>query len=105
MLQKKIPDDYVISSGRQYSVKDFVNKVCLYLNLKINWIGKGLSERGIVNKKVFIEVNKDYFRPAEVDQLIGDSSKAYKILGWRNKTSIEKLIKDMCDKVIEKINK
>jgi GDPmannose 4,6-dehydratase len=105
MLQKKIPDDYVISSGRQYSVKDFVNKVCLYLNLKINWIGKGLSERGIVDKKVFIEVNKDYFRPAEVDQLIGDSSKAYKILGWRNKTSIEKLIKDMCDRVIEKINK
>ena len=62
------------------SVKDFINKVCLYLNLKINWIGKGLSERGIINKKVFIEVNKDYFRPAEVDQLIGDSSKAYKIL-------------------------
>ena len=50
-------------------------------------------------------MNKDYFRPAEVDQLIGDSSKAYKILGWKNKTSIEKLIKDMCDSVVEKIKK
>jgi GDPmannose 4,6-dehydratase len=105
MLQKKKPDDYVISSGRQYSVKNFINKVCLYLNLKINWVGKGFNEKGILNKKVFIEVSKDYFRPAEVDQLIGDSSKAHKILGWRNKTSIEQLIKEMCDSAIEKIKK
>jgi len=104
MLQRNVADDFVIASGKQYSIKDFVNKVCSYLDLKIRWSGKGLNEKGHINGKVFVEIKKHLFRPAEVNQLVGDSSKAYKILGWKNTTSIEKLIKEMCDSAIKQIN-
>jgi GDPmannose 4,6-dehydratase len=104
MLQRSKPEDFVIASGKQYTVKDFINKVCLHLDLKIKWIGKGLKEKGIINGKVFIEVKENFFRPGEVNQLVGDSSKAYKILGWKNKTSIEKLIEEMCDSEIKNLH-
>jgi GDPmannose 4,6-dehydratase len=102
MLQKNKPDDFVIASGNQYTVKDFVNKVCSYLDLEIKWVGKGLEEKGTINGKVFIEIKKNFFRPGEVNQLVGDATKAHKVLGWKNKTSIESLISEMCDSEIAK---
>ena len=62
MLQKSTPDDFVIASGSQYTVKDFVNRVCSYLDLNIKWVGKDLKEKGIVNGKVFIEIKKKFFQ-------------------------------------------
>jgi GDPmannose 4,6-dehydratase len=103
MLQRRKPEDFVIASGKQYTVKDFVNKVCLYLNLNIKWIGNGLKEKGVINGNIFIEVKENFFRPGEVNQLVGDSSKAHKILGWKNKTSIEKLIEEMCESEIKNL--
>lgn len=103
MLQKDKPEDFVIATGRQYTVKDFINKVCSCIGLNIQWTGKELREKGIINGKVLIKIKKNFFRPNEVDQLIGDSSKAYKILRWRNKTSIETLIEEMCNSEIKKI--
>ena len=80
ILQKDKPDDYVISTGIQYSVKDFVNLVAKKLNINLRWEGSGLNEVGIDkdNKKIIIKVNKEYFRPAETDSLIGDYKKANK---------------------------
>ena len=76
MLQKKEPDDYVISSGKSYSVKEFINLAAKELKLKIIWKGKGLKEMGYLNKKPIIKIDKKYFRPLEVNHLKGDFSKA-----------------------------
>ncbi len=97
ILQQDVPDDYVIATGVQHSVKDFINIVAKKLNIKIDWRGEGLNEVGINkdNNKVIIKIDKKYFRPAETDSLIGDFSKAKKILGWRPKKNIHDLIDDM----------
>ena len=96
MLQKKKPDDFVIATGKQYTVKQFVNLVCKELRIKIKWSGKGLNEKAVDEKgNVIIKIDKNYFRPAEVDTLLGDASKARKILGWKPKMNIHDLIKDM----------
>ena len=96
MLQKKKPDDFVIATGKQYTVKQFVNLVCKELRIKIKWSGKGLLEKAVDEKgNVIIKIDKNYFRPAEVDTLLGDASKARKILGWKPKMNIHDLIKDM----------
>ena len=98
ILQYKKPDDWVISTGKQYSVKQFVNLVSKKLNLKIFWKGKGLNEKAY-NKKnqKIIEIKKEYFRPAEVDNLKGDFNKARKFLKWKPKKDINYLIQDMID--------
>ena len=87
MLQQKKPDDYVISTGKTFTIKDFVNRAAKKMNLNIKWIGKGIKEKAvnIENKKVIIECRKRYFRPLEVDYLKGDASKAKKILKWSPK--------------------
>jgi len=97
MLQQEKPDDYVIATGIQYSVKDFVNLVCKKLDFDIVWKGKGLNEIGINNKnnKTIIKIDKRYFRPAETNSLIGDYSKAKKILGWEPQKTIDDLIIEM----------
>ncbi len=96
MLQKKKPDDFVIATGKQYTVKHFVNLVCKELRIKIKWSGKGLNEKAVDEKgNVIIKIDKNYFRPSEVDTLLGDASKARKILGWKPKMNIHDLIKDM----------
>ena len=89
MLQQKKPDDYVISTGKTFTIKDFVNRAAKKMNLNIKWIGKGIKEKAIniENKKVIIECRKRYFRPLEVDYLKGDASKAKKILKWSQKMS------------------
>ena len=117
MLQYKKPIDLVISTGKQYSVKNFIEQVCQYLGIEIAWQGKGLKEVGFIkrikNKKLYrlkkdqiiIQVDKKYFRPSEVDYLLGDSSKAKKLLGWKPKIHIKKLIKLMIDEDIKNIKK
>jgi GDPmannose 4,6-dehydratase len=98
MLQQDEPDDYVIATGTQYSVKDFVEEAAPYFGMKIVWEGEGLNEVGIdkLSKKTVIRVDSKYFRPAEVESLLGDPTKAKKELGWEPKISFEQLVEDMC---------
>ena len=105
MLQQKQPTDFVISTGKQYSVRDLVNYVCKILDLKIRWYGKKLNEKGvdIRTKKKIVVVSKNYFRPNEVDNLLGDSKLAKKKLNWKPKITFQKLIKDMVKKELEKL--
>tara|TARA_Y100000816_G_scaffold285433_1_gene265068 strand:- start:24 stop:1055 length:1032 start_codon:yes stop_codon:yes gene_type:complete len=96
ILQFRKPDDFVICTGKQHSIKDFINLVAKDLNMKIKWVGKGINEKAIDHKgNHIIECNKKYFRPSEVDTLKGDYSKARKLLKWRPKYNIKSLIKDM----------
>ncbi len=116
MMQQKKPEDYVIATGKQYSVKFFVEKCCTYLGLNIKWKGKGLKEFAIVTKvkdkrkcpkivvgQKIIKVDKKYFRPLDVENLIGDMKKATKKLNWKSKTNIFQLIKNMIDEDYKKI--
>ena len=98
MLQQDEPDDYVIATGVQYSVKDFVEEAASYFGMKIVWMGEGLDEFGydLNTKKVVIKVDPKYFRPAEVETLLGDASKAKEKLGWEPKISFKQLVEDMC---------
>jgi GDPmannose 4,6-dehydratase len=98
MLQQKKPQDYVIATGKQYSVRDFIKLVLKYLNMNIEWQGKGLEEIGVYNGKVIIKIDPKYFRPTEVENLLGDSSKAKKELNWNPKISFEQLVKEMVEK-------
>ena len=97
MLQQDEPDDYVIATGHQYSVKEFVNKVAPYFGFKIEWMGEGLEETGFCwnTKRPIIKVNERYFRPAEVESLLGDATKAKEKLGWEPKTTFDELVEDM----------
>lgn len=99
MLQQSEPKDYVIATGKQYSVRDFVEAAAPYFNMQIAWQGSGLDEIGIDtnSNKVVIRINPRYFRPAEVETLLGDASLAERELGWRPKTSFQELVKDMCE--------
>jgi len=101
IMQQKKADDYVIATGAICSVKDFVNQCCKFLNIKIYWRGKNLKEYGytfINNKKsIIIKIDKNYFRPLEVDYLRGDSSKAIKKLKFKPKYKLKDLIKEMLE--------
>ena len=98
MLQQSKPEDFVIATGKQYSVRDFINIASKKLEMKIKWKGKGLKEVGYFNGKQIIKIDPNYFRPTEVDNLLGDASKAKKKLKWKPKISFEKLVKEMIDK-------
>ena len=95
ILQQKKPDDFVIATGQNLTVKKFVEKVAKKLELKINWVGKGLREKGICNGKTIIQIDKRYLRPSEVNNLQGDYRKSKKILKWKPKKTIDNLIDDM----------
>jgi len=96
MLQKKLPSDYVIATGKQYSVKNFVDLVLKELDIKYYWRGKGIKTKCYDNKdNCIIECDKAYFRPLEVDTLLGDSSKARKELNWKPKNNIIDLVREM----------
>ena len=106
ILQHKNPDDFVICTGKQYSIKQFINMVAKELNMKISWKGKGINEKAYDNSgKCIIECNKKYFRPSEVESLIGDYSKAKKILNWKPSRDINALIKDMISYELDTIQK
>ena len=97
MLQQDKAKDYVIATGEQYSVRDFVNKAAPFFGFDIEWRGEGEQEVGYDRntKKVVIKVSDRYFRPSEVDSLLGDSSKARKELGWKPKITFDQLVEDM----------
>jgi GDPmannose 4,6-dehydratase len=101
ILQQKKPDDYIVATGAICSVKEFINKCCKYLGVKIYWSGKGLNEYAytIKNKKriIFIKIDKSYFRPLEVDFLRGDSRKAFNKLKFKPRYNLNSLIKEMID--------
>jgi GDPmannose 4,6-dehydratase len=98
MLQQDQPEDYVIATGKQYSVREFVEEAAPYFGMNIVWEGEGLGEVGIdkTTGRTVIKVNPKYFRPAEVETLLGDATKAKANLGWEPKISFKQLVEDMC---------
>jgi GDPmannose 4,6-dehydratase len=107
IMQQKKPEDYVIATGKEYSVKYFIEKCCKFLNIKIYWKGKGLNEAAYVksydlisapglkiNQKI-IQIDKSYFRPVDVNFLKGDATKARKNLRWKPKISFDQLVSEM----------
>ena len=105
ILQQKKPDDYVIATGIQYSVKEFVNLTAKKLKLKIKWRGKGINEKAY-NEKGYsiIECDKNYFRPLDVNTLLGDSRKARKKLNWKPKINLSSLIDEMINSEYKYLN-
>jgi len=99
MLQQDSPEDYVIATGEQYSVREFVEKAAPYFGFDIEWYGQGEDEIGMDKntKKTIIAVNPKYYRPAEVETLLGDSTKARNELGWKPEISFDDLVKEMCE--------
>ena len=106
ILQQKKPDDFVISTGKQYSIRQLINLVAKKINLNIKWINKnqGLKEYAVdKNGKKIIQVSKNYFRPSEVETLLGDYKKAKKILGWKPSISFDELIAEMVQDKLSQI--
>ena len=97
MLQQEKPEDFVIATGKQYSVRDFINEAAKNLDMEINWSGKGLDEVGSFNGQDIIKVDPRYFRPTEVETLLGDASKAKSKLNWTPKITFEELVKEMTE--------
>jgi GDPmannose 4,6-dehydratase len=103
MLQQDAPDDFVIATGEQHSVKEFIELTAKELGIAIQWEREGASEKGVnqANGKTIVSVDPRYFRPTEVDTLLGDPTKAKKTLGWEPKTTFEQLVKDMVQADLE----
>ena len=96
MLQQDEPDDFVIATGEQYSVRDFVNAAAKELGMPVRWEGSGLDEKGYDDTgKCIVSVDPRYFRPTEVETLLGDPSKAKKVLGWVPEISFKELVSEM----------
>lgn len=96
MLQQEKPEDFVIATGVQYSVRDFVNAAAKELDICIYWQGRGVDEKGFdANNNCIVSVDPRYFRPTEVETLLGDSTKAKSKLGWQPKTTFDELVKEM----------
>ena len=105
MLQQDKADDYVLATGESYTVREFIETAFLQINEIIEWKGTGVNEIGYSKntKKELIEVDKRYFRPTEVNYLMGDSSKAQKILGWKAKIKFEELVKEMVNEDLKTV--
>ena len=104
MLQRKVPEDYVIATGKQYTVKEFVNYTLDYLDMEYKWKGKAINSKCYTEEdKCIIECDKEYYRPLEVDTLLGNSRKAQKELNWKPKINIKTLVKEMVDSELSKI--
>jgi GDPmannose 4,6-dehydratase len=99
IFQQIEPDDYVLATGEKHSVREFIEKAFAQVNRRIAWRGSGIDEKGIDARsgQVLIEIDTRYFRPTEVDLLVGDASKARQRLGWRHKTSFDDLVKEMVE--------
>ncbi|MEI6222414.1 MAG: GDP-mannose 4,6-dehydratase [bacterium] len=99
MMQHPEADDYVLATGENHSVREFAEKSARYFDYDLVWQGEGIDEKGIDARsgKVLIKIDSEYFRPAEIDSLLGDSSKAKTELGWKPKTSFDQLISEMCE--------
>jgi GDPmannose 4,6-dehydratase len=96
MLQQPGPDDYVIATGQQRSVREFVELAAREFGIEIHWAGEGVKERGLdANGNCVVAIDPRYFRPTEVDSLLGDASKARRMLGWKPRVSFENLVAEM----------
>ena len=105
MLQKKSPSDYVIATGKQYSVKQFIDLVLKELKIKTTWKGRGINSKCYtMDGKCIIACDKEYYRPLEVDTLLGNPKKAKKELKWTAKTKIQDLVKDMIQSELKNLN-
>tara|TARA_X000000950_G_scaffold130820_1_gene163263 strand:- start:860 stop:1897 length:1038 start_codon:yes stop_codon:yes gene_type:complete len=106
MLQQKKPNDYVIATGKTFTIKEFVNKAARKIGFKIKWIGKGINEKAIniETNNVLIECRKRYFRPVEVDYLKGNALKAKKLLKWSPKMSIDNIIDEMTEHELKNLS-
>ncbi|MFH0875142.1 MAG: GDP-mannose 4,6-dehydratase [archaeon] len=105
ILQLERADDYVIASGKAHTVREFVNEAAKCMGMNIKWKGSGTDEKGYWNEKPIIEIDPRYFRPTEVDTLLGDSSKAEKELGWKPKTNFKDLVELMAEADLNLIKK
>ncbi|HRZ30054.1 MAG TPA: GDP-mannose 4,6-dehydratase [Candidatus Paceibacterota bacterium] len=104
MLQQETPEDYVIATGKSYSVREFIEEVAKYLGLTLKWEGQGLDEVGKdENGKVIIKIDEKFYRPNEIDNLLGDNTKARTKLGWLPKTDFKALVKMMVDSDIKQV--
>ena len=105
ILQQKKPDDYVIATGVQYSIKQFINLTAKKLKINITWKGKGIKEKALdQNGSIIIECDKNYFRPLDVNTLLGDANKARKKLKWKPKQNLSSLIDEMIDSEYQTLN-
>jgi len=105
ILQQKKPDDYVLATGKQYSVKEFASLALKELGIRFSWKGSGVKEKCIDHSgKVLIECDPAYYRPLEVDSLLGDASKARKKLNWKPKTNLQSLVKEMIAEELKSLN-
>ena len=97
MLQHDKPDDYVVATGKQYSVRKFVERAAAHLDMQIEWRGAGVAEEAVdaSSGRVIVKVDERYFRPAEVETLLGDASKARAVLGWSAQIDFEELVREM----------
>ncbi|MDE2040069.1 MAG: GDP-mannose 4,6-dehydratase [Elusimicrobia bacterium] len=104
MLRQKRPEDFIIATGETHSVREFVEETADFLGFKLAWKGKGLREKGVDRRtgKTLIELDPIYLRPAEVDVLLGDSSKARRQLGWRPKVTFKELVRRMAQADLDK---
>ncbi len=111
MLQQERPEDFVIATGIQHSVRDFVNAAAKELEIQISWQGQGINESGSLNGKTIVRIDPRYFRPTEVETLLGDPTNAKQKLGWNPKISFEELVAEMvredlktakCDELIKR---
>jgi GDPmannose 4,6-dehydratase len=97
MLQKDVADDYVLATGKTYSVRHFIDLAFAEVGIKMEWKGEGVNEKGInsADGKVLVEIDEKYFRPTEVELLIGDPTKAHRELGWKHKVELPELVSEM----------
>ncbi len=107
MLQQDVPEDYVIATGEQYSVRDFIMAAARQLDINIRWEGEGLAEKGINEDtgRIIVAVDPGYFRPTEVQELLGDAAKARQKLGWKPRTTFQKLVADMVNSDLNEAHK
>ena len=103
MVQQAVPDDYVLATGEAHTVREFVEKAFARVGRSVHWRGKGVDEKGVDAKtgQVLVEIDPRYFRPTEVDILIGDPTKARTMLGWTHQTSFDELVAEMMDHDVE----
>jgi GDPmannose 4,6-dehydratase len=107
ILQQSEPDDYVLATGEEHSVREFVEKAFGHIGKKIEWRGAGAAEQGIDagNGRVLIEIDPRYFRPTETDALLGDPSKARQKLGWKHKVSFDQLVREMVESDLDEMRR
>jgi GDPmannose 4,6-dehydratase len=97
IVQQPKPDDYVLATGSMHTVRDFVERAFVSVGRHIAWRGKGLDETGIETStgRILVQIDRRYFRPTEVDTLLGDPTKAHRVLGWKHRTAFEELVQEM----------